>query len=88
MNDGEETINEDLFSFDIGGAQPERQVMPYGELLTCVTALMQSCEGCEKVSVAGVTARCSPRVDLEWAPAPRPVSKSVALLSVTARFDG
>jgi hypothetical protein len=60
MNDAEQTINEDLFSFDIGGAQPERQVMPYGELLTCVTALMQSCEGCEKVSVLGVTALDGP----------------------------
>lgn len=60
MNDAEDTINQDLFSFDIGGAQPERQVMPYDELLACVTALMQSCEGCENVSVVGVTALDGP----------------------------
>jgi hypothetical protein len=60
MDDAEETINEDLFSFDLGGAQPERQAMPYAELLARVTALMQSCEGCEKVSVVGVTALDGP----------------------------
>ena len=55
MDDAEDTINDEVFSFDLGGAQPKRQVMAYAELLTCVTALMQSCEGCEKVSVVGVT---------------------------------
>jgi hypothetical protein len=55
MDDSEATVNDNLFSFDVGGAQAERQVLPYADLLACVTALMQSCEGCEKVSVIGVT---------------------------------
>jgi len=55
MNDSEATVNDQLFSFGGDGAQGERQVMPYADLLACVSALMQSCEGCEKVSVLGVT---------------------------------
>jgi hypothetical protein len=44
----------DLFSLD-GDAKAERQVLPYADLLARVSALMQSCEGCESVGVIGVT---------------------------------
>ncbi len=56
MDDSEATVNDELFSFGVSGAQAERQVLSYADLLACVSALMQSCEGCEKVSVLGVTA--------------------------------
>jgi hypothetical protein len=56
MDDTEATTSDDLFSFDGDATRPHRQVMAYDQLLACVTALMQSCEGCEKVSVVGVTA--------------------------------
>jgi hypothetical protein len=56
MDDTEATRPDDIFSLDGDATQPSaRQVMPYADLLACVTALMQSCEGCEKVSVLGVT---------------------------------
>jgi hypothetical protein len=44
----------DLFSLD-GEAKAERQALPCADLLARVTALMQSCEGCEGVGVVGVT---------------------------------
>ena len=44
----------DLFSLD-EDVKAERQVLPYGDLLARVSALMQSCEGCENVRVVGVT---------------------------------
>ena len=56
MDDSEATVNDFAFSFGGDDAQAERQALPYADLLACVTALMQSCEGCEKVSVVGVTA--------------------------------
>jgi len=55
MEDSESTITDDIFSLGVGGLQPERQLLPRGELLARVTALMQSCEGCESVAVVGVT---------------------------------
>jgi hypothetical protein len=59
MDDSETTVTDDIFSFG-GGAQPERQVLSRGELLACVSALMQSCEGCENVGVVEVTALDGP----------------------------
>lgn len=56
MDDSESTVNEDLFSFGDDATQAERQALSYSELLARVTALMQSCEGCEQVNVIGVTA--------------------------------
>ena len=56
MDDTEATTSDDLFSLDGDATRPHRQVMAYGDLLACVTALMQSCEGCENVQVVGVTA--------------------------------
>ena len=53
-------ISDDIFSIDGDGAQPERQALPRSELLARVSALMQSCEGCENVSVVGVTALDGP----------------------------
>ena len=55
MDDSEATVNEDGFSFGEDSTQPGRQVLPRSELLARVTALMQSCEGCENVTVVGVT---------------------------------
>jgi len=51
MNDSEATTT-DFFSL---GGNDERQALSRGELLARVTALIQSCEGCENVGVAGVT---------------------------------
>jgi hypothetical protein len=56
MDDSEDTVTRDIFSFGGDGAQPERQPLSHGELLARVTALMQSCEGCENVGVVDVTA--------------------------------
>jgi hypothetical protein len=55
MDESEATITDDIFSLGRGGAQPEREALPRGELLARMTALMQSCEGCENVAVVGVT---------------------------------
>ena len=55
MDDSEATVNDDASSFGEDSTQPGRQALPYGELLARVTALMQSCEGCENVAVVGVT---------------------------------
>ena len=49
----------DLLFFD-EEAKPERQALAYGELLARVSALMQSCEGCEGIGVVGVTALDDP----------------------------
>jgi hypothetical protein len=51
MNDSEETTT-DFFSL---AGNDERQALSRGELLARVTALMQSCEGCENVGVLDVT---------------------------------
>ena len=55
MDDSEATINDGIFSLDADTTQPLRQALPCGALLARVTALMQSCEGCENVKVVGVT---------------------------------
>ena len=60
MDDSESTVNEDLFSFGDDATQPGRQALSRGELLARVSALMQSCEGCENVNVVGVTALDGP----------------------------
>jgi hypothetical protein len=54
MDDSEATINDDAFSFGEDAIQSERQILSYAELLARVTTLMQSCEGCENVTVVGV----------------------------------
>ena len=55
MSDSEATVNDAIFSFGDDATRSERQILPYAELLARVTALMQSCEGCENVSVVGIT---------------------------------
>jgi hypothetical protein len=61
MDESEAKAAADLFSLDGDDTQPSgRQVMAYDQLLACVTALMQSCDGCEKVEVVGVTALDGP----------------------------
>ena len=58
--DFEVTIGDEFLSLNPDATQPLRQALPYADLLACVTALMQSCEGCEKVSVVGVMALDGP----------------------------
>lgn len=62
MDESEITTTE-FFSLGLGGAQPERQVLPRAELLARVSALMQSCEGCENVRVIDVTPLDGPDTD-------------------------
>lgn len=67
MDESDATASDDLFFLDGDATRPHRQVLAYGDLLACVTALMQSCEGCEKVSVVGVTALDHPdRAGCNW----------------------
>jgi hypothetical protein len=63
MDNSDATISDDIFSLDGGGEKPERQALPRSELLARVTALMQSCEGCEEVAVVGVTPLDGPDTD-------------------------
>lgn len=55
MADSEAMTSDDIFSLGESGAQPERQALSRSELLARVSALMQSCDGCEEVGVIGVT---------------------------------
>ncbi|HEY3077531.1 MAG TPA: hypothetical protein VGJ74_20350 [Burkholderiales bacterium] len=61
MDDSDATISDDIFSLD--AAPPARQALSREELLARVSALMQSCEGCEKVEVVGVTPLDGPDTD-------------------------
>lgn len=63
MDETEATITDDIFSLGEGGPKPERQALSHDELLARVSALMQSCEGCEKVGVIGVTPLDRPDAD-------------------------
>ena len=57
MAGSEATTTDDIFALDDEDTtRPGRQVVSRGELLARVSALMQSCEGCENVAVVGVTA--------------------------------
>ena len=60
MDESELKTADDIFALDGEDTRPHRQVMAYDQLLACVTALMQSCEGCEKVSVVELTALDAP----------------------------
>ena len=53
MDDSEITVTDDIFP-GLGGAY-ERQALSRDDLLARVSALIQSCDGCENVSVVGVT---------------------------------
>ena len=55
MQTSEAAFN-DIFSTGADSTTPGRQALPRYDLLARVTALMQSCEGCETVEVVGVTA--------------------------------
>ena len=55
MRESEATISDDIFALDEESTRPGRQALPRGELLARVSALMQSCEGCENVRVVDVT---------------------------------
>ena len=51
----DDTITEDFFALG-GDGKPVRQELPRAELLARVSALIQSCEGCENVRVINVMA--------------------------------
>ena len=51
----EVTISDDIFALGEDATRPDRQAVSRGVLLARVSALMQSCEGCENVGVIGVT---------------------------------
>jgi len=53
MDDSEITVTDDIFP-GLGGAY-ERQALSRDDLLARVSALIQSCDGCENVVVLGVT---------------------------------
>ena len=50
----DKTITEDFFALGGDDGKPGRQELTRAELLARVSALIQSCEGCENVSVTGV----------------------------------
>ena len=57
----------DIFPFDEDGVQSARQALPRAELLARVTALLQSCEGCESVRVVDVAPLDRPdRAGCNW----------------------
>ena len=59
-HDAEATVSGGfLFGEDETGPA-ERQVLSYAEILTRLSALIQSCEGCEQVSVIRITALDGP----------------------------
>lgn len=67
MDESETTVTDGIFSLGGDGAQPERQALSRGELLARVSALMQSCEGCESVGVVDVTPLDGPdRAGCNW----------------------
>ena len=63
MAGSEASISDDIFSLGEDDTRPGRQALSRGELLACVSALMQSCEGCESVGVVDVTALDRPDTD-------------------------
>ena len=63
VEDPEATFNGAFLLGETDPAQAKRQVLSYAELLTRVSALMQSCEGCEAVTVVGVTPLDGPDTD-------------------------
>src|SRR5258708_12104087 len=63
VEDPEATFNGGFLLGETDPAQAKRQALSYAELLTRVSALMQSCEGCEAVSVIGVTPLDGPDTD-------------------------
>jgi hypothetical protein len=61
MDESDATISDGIFSLDGEGAV--RQALPRSDLLARVSALMQSFEGCENVTVVGVTPLDGPDTD-------------------------
>jgi hypothetical protein len=67
MAGSEATLGDDIFSLDEDATRPGRQALSRAELLARVSALMQSCEGCENVGVVGVTRLDGPdRAGCNW----------------------
>jgi hypothetical protein len=67
MAGSEATLGDDIFSLDEDVTRPGRQALSRAELLARVSALMQSCEGCENVGVVGVTPLDGPdRAGCNW----------------------
>ena len=55
MAGSQATVGDDIFAIDDEATRPGRQALSRSELLARVSALMQSCEGCENVGVVDVT---------------------------------
>jgi hypothetical protein len=62
-HDPEATFSGEFLFGETEPAQAARQALSYAELLTRLSALMQSNEGCEKVTVVGVTPLDVPDTD-------------------------
>jgi hypothetical protein len=61
MDESDATISDGIFS--LGGDGAVRQALPRSDLLARVSALMQSFEGCENITVVGVTPLDGPDTD-------------------------
>jgi hypothetical protein len=61
--DPEATFNGEFLFGEPGEANGARQALSYAELLARLSALVQSCEGCEAVTVVGVTPLDGPDTD-------------------------
>ena len=55
LPDPEATFSGDFLFGEIEPGQAERHALSYAEILTRLSALIQSCEGCEHVAVIGIT---------------------------------
>ena len=59
IRDADVTLEGDFLFGDDESTVPQRSILERGELLGRLTALLRSCEGCERVAVVGV-ARLEP----------------------------
>jgi hypothetical protein len=53
-DDDDSTVNREIFG-DLGGDDVSRQSLSREDLMDRLTKMIQSCEGCEKVRVVGIT---------------------------------
>ena len=55
MSDPEATFSGDFLFGEDDATRPGHQPLAYADLVARLTALIQSCEGCEQVAVIGIT---------------------------------
>ena len=60
MSDPEATFSGDFLFGEDDATRPGHQPLAYADLVARLTALIQSCEGCERVSVLRITALDGP----------------------------